>query len=86
MITREILDAQFRLYQNGHEKAIVRHAKAKEEVREAERQLAAFAGGIDCCQNLMRILDQYEEAAEAGGTPDETDQSGDKGGRHATGE
>ena len=66
MITKDMLEAQLRLYQNGHEKAISKHALAQEALENATRELAAFSGAIDCCQNLIKIAQQIEQAQGQG--------------------
>jgi len=50
VITREILQAQRDLYLQGREKAIA--------------QVNAFNGGIECIDNLLRILDSLENAEQ----------------------
>ena len=62
MITKDMLEAQLQLYQSGHEKAISKHAKATENLEAIKRELAAFTGAIDCCENLIAIAKQIEEA------------------------
>jgi selenocysteine lyase/cysteine desulfurase len=66
LITKDMLEAQLRLYQNGHEQAISKHAKAQEALENAKRELAAFSGAIDCCQNLIKIAEQIEQAQGQG--------------------
>lgn len=56
MITREILEAQLELYQNGRTQAIDALEKVKAD-------LNAFNGAIEACQNLLRILGEFEDAA-----------------------
>lgn len=65
MITREILETQLTLYQEGREKAIAAHARAEDALEKAKADLGMFAGAIDSCQNFLRILTQLEEAQEA---------------------
>jgi hypothetical protein len=65
MITRPILEAQLRLYQEGQTKAIAAHAKVESELEKAKFNLAAAAGAIECCENFLRLIQEYEEAQKS---------------------
>jgi len=73
MITREILEAQLVLYQNGQ-------ARAMEGLEKAKADVAAFGGGIMACQDMLRLLTELEDGKKSqetgqeeptGGMPDE---------------
>lgn len=68
MITREILEAQLTLYRQGQERSVAAHARATEALETAKVDLAAIAGAIDCCETLLRILAQFDEAKKAEGS------------------
>ena len=55
MITREILEAQLLLYQNGQRRAV-------DELEKAKANLNACGGAIEACQSLLRILTDLEDA------------------------
>jgi len=58
MISRDILEAQLGLYQQGQ-------ARAMDELEKAKANAAAAAGAIESIQNLLRVLTQLEKV-EAG--------------------
>jgi len=68
MITREILEAQLVLYQNGQ-------ARAMQELEKSKADVAAFGGGIQACHDMLRLLTDLEEAKEAQGEPGQEDDS-----------
>jgi len=58
MITREILEAQINLYQQGRAEALATSEKARADVN-------AFNGAIEACENMLRIIDGFKPTVGA---------------------
>ena len=68
-ITREILEARLKMYQQGQQAAIER-LHTLQQMEAIKQEIAAHGGGIDCCENLLELLGSLEAAKEPGGMPD----------------
>ena len=61
MITKEILQAQLDLYNQGKQRALEAFEKAKADV-------SAFSGAIEACEHLLGVAEELE-AANPDGSP-----------------
>ena len=55
MITREILEAQLKLYETGR-------AQALEGLEKVKADINAFNGAIEACNSLLNLLTSLEES------------------------